>query len=245
MQSEYVNEYLSNKDNLAEFIENHSTDHLFQVNYIKDELLSIAASFGDISQIDQLIELGARYTFDEPKNRGGSGHFGGVPLFHAIKNNRIEAVKHLLTKYPKLIHTNCRMGYISYDGALIESIYTGNCKMVETILDFGVDINYYSRDNDTHQLPALHVAVIEYRHMNIDIVKLLLKRGANRDLISCFDDFDNDVYSNTWFSQVSSEKIAKYLLNQGFIPTQNDIQLVIQGRKYHDRQKKFGNKLSY
>ena len=95
--------------------------------------------------------------------------------------------------------------------------------MVKLILDFGADINYYST-KDTYCVSAFYMAITQFNHPNVNVVKLLIKRGANQDLLSFIE--------NYWFSLIHDKEIAKLLLSKGMIPTQKDIDLIIRENSY-------------
>ena len=215
-----LSEYNANKDNLTQIIDKYELHNI----YVKDDLLSLAAMSGDIHQIDELIQMGAMYNH--------VGHWkrnGGEPLWHAIRTNQIEVVKHLLKKYPELVNErDYRASNSSYDGPLNAAIRIGNCEMIELILDFGADINYYSMDEETSCSPALYVAItageFDNEHPNINVVKLLIKRGASQDI--------SYMNSEMLFSFVYDEEIMKFLLSKDFVPTPKDIENIIHENAY-------------
>ena len=214
-------DYTSIKEDFSAFIDTFDPS---EMDDVKDELLGLAATFGDISQLDELIQMGAMYNH--------IGHWkrsGGYPLFNAIRASQIEVVKHLLKKYPELVNErDYRADNSSYDGPLNAAVRTVNCEMVKLILDFGADINYYCTDDRTYCASAFYVAITTGRwdgeNPNVDVVKLLIKRGASQDI--------SHVGSEKLFSCVYDEEIAKFLLSKDFIPTPKDIKDIIRESRY-------------
>lgn len=135
---------------------------LFDVN--NSNALIVAAAKGYNGIVKVLLEHDLDYIDTICPN-------GLNALCAAVAKNQLEVVKTLLSfgANPK----------ITCDGlnALQIAVYSGHLEVTKLLLDTDIDLNYQSDNNGT----ALHEAILRE---NCDILKLLLERGANPNLLN-------------------------------------------------------------
>jgi ankyrin repeat protein len=129
-----------------------------------DYNLMIAASKGYNSEIDRLIYEGADINAESDE--------GATPLIFAVSNNRVEAVKTLLS-YDPILYSLKK----SVESPLLIAVKNRNFEIAEALIRAGADVN----SRDKHLATPLHYASL-YGYP--DIVDLLLYYDADPDLKS-------------------------------------------------------------
>lgn len=105
--------------------------------------LMLAASKGYVSEIERLIGKGADVNAQSEQ--------GATPLVFAVTNNRIDAVKTLLTYKPKLNEFT-----LSYETPLLIAVKNQNEEIAEALIRAGADIDL----SDKYDATPLHYASI-------------------------------------------------------------------------------------
>ena len=123
----------------------------------------------DIDTVKKLIE-------DDPNLLNKKANKSGYsPLMCAIKNNKYEIIKHLLTKQQIDLSQISNRGLTALLMAIIKN--EGNNTIVDALLGHNnIDVNQTSSRGDP---PLLYAA----RRNMLDIINLLLEKGANIDAI--------------------------------------------------------------
>ncbi|PSN50996.1 hypothetical protein C0J52_08594 [Blattella germanica] len=120
-------------------------------NYAGDTKLHVAASHGEMEVVKLLVESGADLKLLNNK--------GNTPLQEAVEQNKIEVAKYLHENFPDR-------------NFLYQAIVNGRKKMVDFLVNVGVNINSCNESGD---LP-LHVAIKNQRK---DMAAYLIERGAD------------------------------------------------------------------
>ncbi|KAM6432763.1 ankyrin repeat and SOCS box protein 3 [Rhynochetos jubatus] len=131
--------------------------------------VGLAARKGDAETLRKLMEQG--YSIDVPDNRGW------MPIHEAAAHNSVECLKLLVRAAPADNYVNSK----TFEGmcALHLSAHLGALESVGILLEAGADPNEVTTEATT----ALFLAV---ENGHVDIVKLLLRHGANVEgLHSC------------------------------------------------------------
>jgi len=119
-----------------------------------------AADSGDISTIKRLQTEG--------QNINEADSTGATALIHAIRSKKADVAKHLIA-------SGANVNVKDKDGfdALISAVDYNQIDLINILIDKGADIESRDYFGDT---PLAHAAL---RKVNIEAVKILVKRGAN------------------------------------------------------------------
>lgn len=136
-------------------------DHKAVVRYLVDEGaemdLQIAAYTGDVAKVGEFIEEGGIDVV---------GQEGSVAMRHAVRQGHYDVVKLLLA------------AGVAVKPYLAEAVASGNVKVAELVIDSGVDVN--AKPSRWDAIPLGEAA----SRGGLDMVKLLLARGANANILS-------------------------------------------------------------
>ena len=201
-----------------------------KVNSWNDTALMLAAEKGHLEIVNSLIKAGAKV--DEPNPFGtalmwaaGSGHLeivktliaenadvnkvnldGASALTRAAENGHIEVVK-------ILIDQNANVDKVDKFGtAIMLAISEGHNDIVKLLLGKGANVNLTNKWGET----ALSRAVVADKEDNVEVVKLLLEKGALPD--SRHGDNDKTLLQIIAEKEIHTAKdliIAKLLLEKG------------------------------
>ncbi|CAN5617606.1 hypothetical protein BH20ACI4_BH20ACI4_23730 [soil metagenome] len=129
--------------------------------------LLTASSRGDLPVIQTLLKKGAKIN---PKC--------GSPLWNAVRREKTEAAKFL-------IEAGADLNYIDNNGENILMVAAKNndAEMIQFLVDKGFPVNKQSNNGST----ALFAAVDNSPFSVLDTIKILLKAGANPDVIINYD----------------------------------------------------------
>mgnify|MGYP003307955041 CR=1 FL=1 len=145
--------------------DNHSAPNYRQLNF----KLFDACKKGKIKLITKLLKQGASV---KARNR-----FGNTALFYAARSGSIDAVK-ILLKYDSDINQQNLRGRT----VLVDSLYRKKFAVVKFLIENGADvtINPFTWVDSAQNSSAVAVASF---HNNIEIVEMLLKKGADADVV--------------------------------------------------------------
>ena len=156
---------------------------------IRDEL-NFAVRHGDTVAVQQIIQrTGRELDINKPDEEGE------LPLHLAVKGRDIETTTMLLScgaNVNKLNSVSSPLSELQHPLALAAAV--GDISLVKLLLDRGscpnaqmqfCRINCDASSSIMTDKSALHYAV---EHLEIDIVKILLKHGAETDTVDCYSD---------------------------------------------------------
>ena len=132
-------------------------------------------------------------------------------LILAIANGSVEVVKLLLSKGAD---PNCERVFTngSRYSALRDSIFEWpNDEIARLLIDAGADVNYVEQ-NDKVKVPVLISAICK---SNVEMVKLLLSKGANPNCERVFPNGTRDSALSDSISQWPNNEIARLLIDAG------------------------------
>ncbi len=128
--------------------------------------LGDAASRGDIETMRALLKNGAKVNANCEKSLS--------PLIQAVEGAKVEAAKLLIEAGADIKAIN-RNG----ENALMTAAKKGNAEMVQMLLDKGFSVNAKTEFGWT----ALLFALNDYSYASADAIKILLKAGANPNIV--------------------------------------------------------------
>lgn len=107
---------------------------------------------------------------------------GRTPLMYAVQAGGIESVRHLLAAGAS-IHQESKGTYESGSPVLALAVGAGNPDIVATLIEAGADVPY-SRDGYDVLIDAVHGRAVFRDHRLLDLLNLLIARGARTDTIT-------------------------------------------------------------
>lgn len=159
--------------------------------------LMIAASKGYVTEIIRLIGNGA--------HTNAQTNEGATALIFAVANNRLSAVKTLLTFYPVLDKVTT-----SYETPLLIAVKNRNFEISEALIRAGADIDFPDRHGAT---PLHHASLNGY----LDIVDLLLYYDASIDEKT--DEGTTPLLASIW---AEKRDVSDLLIQNGANPEEKD-----------------------
>lgn len=145
-----------------------------QVTLENETALLLAAQFGSVDVVAQLIARGADVTIQNLKDESA--------LDLAAQYGRLQTVKHLIKYHPMLVHpyrfSSCRVRKFS-STPLHRASMNGHIEVVQVLLEAGIDPNVR-----TNSGTALHQAACFGK---ADVVRILLEAGADLHAVDSRD----------------------------------------------------------
>lgn len=140
-----------------------------------------AAKRGDISRLRELL-LQQEKTPD--LNAFDSG--GYTPLMYAVRNADAQTVRILLAAGAS-VHQECKASYQEGTSVLALAVGTGDPEIVATLIEGGADIHYLRNGYDI-LIDAVHGRDVVSDSRLLDLLRLLLARGARTDTVTSYDE---------------------------------------------------------
>jgi len=258
-----LSEYLvsiSSQTNEIEVLKKEFIENKFCGGYVN--VLHIAAKYAELSQLQSLIEVVGKDFLNVPDNEnrtplhhsaiGGAFENGlllineganllakssnetrnWLPIHHAVKSGSYDMVVEMIDHGSNpnertafglnCLHVACEFGFSN---------------IVELMLKSDLDVNAKTFDSNLRMSPLHHATAKKF----IDVVKLLLSWGADREIKDDNDHTCLDIAANQGFTElveyflthgiVSYESAYNLAMNRGFLEIAQKIKLFIDARE--------------
>ncbi|MBO4707914.1 MAG: ankyrin repeat domain-containing protein [Elusimicrobiaceae bacterium] len=209
--------------------ENIADDNAEETSNTEYKSLGEAAAYGDIKQVEKLLDAGVDVNYMQPND--GTGWYcgedycedsdeqveqyfqydrdNGTPLMRAAYNGHLKVVKLLIDKGADINIQN-----EAGSTALMKAAYKGYFEIVKLLIDKGAKINLKERHGATALIKGVAQGYTE-------IVKLLLDKGADVNVADAYNCEDNICFHEPEGTALESAvfhdriEIVKLLLNKG------------------------------